>query len=67
MNNADSFAMAFDECWKNSIHSFNKKDLNQEQKINLVLSEIKDHPFILENPSGAKDVAHFRIRLLNLN
>ena len=65
-NNADSFAMAFDAAWE-SIHPNEKsRELNEDEKTQLVLEMIKDHPFLIENPTMAKEVAKFRIRLLNL-
>ena len=66
MNNADSFAMVFDDIWKSNIANLNNPQLGDEEKINLALSKIKDHPFLLNNPSKAKSIAEFRIRLLNL-
>ena len=41
-------------------------ELSQEQKISMAFSKIKDHPFLINEPSKAKEVAIFRIRLLNL-
>ena len=32
----------------------------------MVLEKIKDHPFLIDSPSVAQEVAQFRIRLLNL-
>ena len=66
MNNADSFAMAFDEAWKQEISNRELKEMTQEKKIDLALSKITDHPFLSNNPSEARKVARFRIRLLNL-
>ena len=65
-NNADSFAMVFDEHWKK--HNSNKltNDQNIEEKLDLIFNEIKEHPFLLNQPEQAKEVAMFRIRLLNL-
>ena len=66
MNNADSFAIAFDETWKNSIKEAEESTLNQEQKINFALSKIENHPFVINSPLKAREIARFRIRLLNL-
>ena len=66
MNNADGFAMAFDEVWGNEISKLKDSELTQEEKISLVFSKIDDHPFLIENPIQAKEVAIFRIRLLDL-
>ncbi len=67
MNNPDSFAMAFDEAWKTCINNSPSSDLDQSEKLNLVLSKIKDHPFLENYPSKALEVAKFRLRLLNLS
>tara|TARA_Y100001968_G_C19012778_1_gene551429 strand:+ start:277 stop:480 length:204 start_codon:yes stop_codon:yes gene_type:complete len=66
MNNADSFAMAFDEAWKQGISNPEVQKMTQEKKIDLALSKIPDHPFLTNNPSEAREVAKFRIRLLSL-
>tara|TARA_Y100001968_G_scaffold288467_1_gene290755 strand:- start:996 stop:1199 length:204 start_codon:yes stop_codon:yes gene_type:complete len=66
MNNADSFAISFDNIWKNNISTLKDEELDLEQKINLALSKISDHPFLVNNPSKAREVAEFRIRLLKL-
>ena len=66
MNNADSFAMAFDETWKTCINNSPTSDLDQNEKIKLVLSKIKGHPFLENHPSKALEVAKFRLRLLKL-
>ena len=67
MNNADSFAMAFDHVWHKEISTLEAKEIDQEKKIDLAFSKLEDHPFLLQNPSGAREVAKFRIRLLHLN
>ena len=54
-NNADSFAMAFDEEWKNS----DCEDLRL--KIDKVFEHLSDHPFLLSNPENARKMAEFRI------
>ena len=64
-NNADSFAMIFDEAWKRNNFS-NNKDLTTEEKVNLIIEENQTHPFIKSSPSEAIRVANFRLRLLNL-
>tara|TARA_Y100001968_G_scaffold312277_1_gene335280 strand:- start:92 stop:295 length:204 start_codon:yes stop_codon:yes gene_type:complete len=67
MNNADSFAMAFDKAWKSCINNSPNSTLDQNEKINLVLSKIKGHPFLENYPSQALEVAKFRLRLLKLS
>ena len=54
-DNADSFAIAFDEEWKN-IHC---EDL--VVKIDKVLELLSDHPFLVSNPKNARKIAEFRI------
>ena len=54
-DNADSFAMSFDEEWKN----IDCEDLNS--KIDKVLELLSDHPFLVSNPKNAKKIAEFRI------
>ena len=63
-NNADSFSMAFDEAWEK--HKNNCKE-NTENRLESVFLEIADHPFVINSPEIAKEVAAFRIRLLNLS
>ena len=54
-DNADSFAMSFDEEWKN----INCDDLRL--KIDKVLEILSNHPFLRSNPENAKKMAEFRI------
>ena len=65
-NNADSFAMAFDAAW-NDCNLRNEKDKKIEQKIQIAFKKIKTHPFLIENPMQAKNIALFRIKLLGLS
>ncbi len=64
-NNADSFAMIFDEAWKKANFDSTKK-LTIDQKIQAIIQENKDHPFIKNSKDEALKVAKFRLRLLNL-
>ena len=66
MNNADSFAMAFDQIWNKEISKLETKKMAQDEKIDLAFSKIEEHPFLINNPSEARQVAKFRIRLLQL-
>ncbi|WP_131457026.1 MULTISPECIES: hypothetical protein [unclassified Synechococcus] len=63
-NNADSFAMAFDEAWKDSV----KADSNQDVTTRLasVMHGLQEHPFMESSPEMAQQVAAFRLRLLDL-
>jgi len=54
-DNADSFAMSFDEEWEN----INCDDLRL--KIDKVLEILSEHPFLISNPENAKKMAEFRI------
>ena len=54
-DNADSFAMSFDEEWK----KINCEDLGL--KINKVLEILSEHPFLISNPENARKMAEFRI------
>ena len=54
-DNADSFAMSFDEEWKN----IDCEDL--QLKIDKVIELLSNHPFILSNPKSARKIAEFRI------
>ena len=54
-DNADSFAMSFDEEWKN----IDCDDLRL--KIDKVFELLSDHPFFISNPEIARKIAEFRI------
>ena len=54
-NNADSFAISFDEEWKN----IDCSDLRL--KIDKVFELLSDHPFFISNPKNARKIAEFRI------
>ena len=57
-NNADSFAMSFDDEWE----KIECSDINL--KIKKTIENLSDHPFVINNPEIAKNVANFRINLL---
>ena len=54
-DNADSFAMSFDEEWEN----IDCEDLGL--KMEKVFEILSDHPFLVSNPENAKKMAEFRI------
>ena len=54
-DNADSFAMSFDEAWEKIACD----DLRL--KIDKVFEILSDHPFLLSNPKNARKMAEFRI------
>ena len=54
-DNADSFAMSFDEEWGN---------IDCEDpllKIDKVFQILSEHPFLVSNPENARKIAEFRI------
>ena len=54
-NNADSFAISFDQEWQ-------KLDCNDTvQKIDKVIEILSDHPFVISNLENARKIAEFRI------
>ena len=54
-DNADSFAISFDEEWE-------KIDCHDPLlKIDRVFDILSDHPFLLSNPENARKMAEFRI------
>jgi hypothetical protein len=54
-NNADSFAISFDDEWQ-------KVDCNDTaQKIDKVIEILSDHPFVISNLENARKIAEFRI------
>ena len=54
-DNADSFAMSFDEKWK--IIDCEDKSV----KMDKVFELLSDHPFLKSNPENARKMAEFRI------
>ena len=52
----DSFAMAFDAAWK-SYDLGNDTEKRIEDKIQITFEKIKTHPFLIENPIQAKNIA----------
>ena len=54
-NNADSFAMSFDEEWKN----IECEDLRL--KIDKIFELLSEHPFLISNPENARGIAEFRV------
>ena len=54
-DNADSFAISFDEEWKNT-------DCEDPRlKIDKVFQILSEHPFLVSNPENARKIAEFRI------
>jgi len=54
-DNADSFAISFDEEWKNI-------DCEDSQlKIDKIFEILSEHPFLVSNPENARKMIEFRI------
>ena len=54
-DNADSFAMSFDEEWENI-------DCDDRRlKIDKVFELLSEHPILISNPENARKMAEFRI------
>ena len=54
-DNADSFAMSFDEEWEN----IDCDDIRY--KIDKVFELLSDHPFLISNPENARKMIEFRV------
>ncbi|MBL6887826.1 MAG: hypothetical protein ACJ0GY_08015 [Synechococcus sp.] len=66
-NNPDGFAMVFDRTWKQSAKTEEFADLSIDERIDLVIKQMDDHPFLQNEPEQARQVAIFRVRLLKLD
>ncbi|KEF40957.1 MAG: hypothetical protein ER33_14025 [Cyanobium sp. CACIAM 14] len=65
-NNADSFAQVFDEAWKSHSLQNPEHGLTTAEKLEAILERVAEHPFAQADPATARQVAAFRIRLLDL-
>ena len=54
-DNADSFAISFDEEWEKVICN------DIAKKIDKVIEVLSDHPFVISDPENARNIANFRI------
>ena len=54
-DNADSFAISFDEEWI----KFDCEDL--QLKVDKVIELLSEHPFVVSNPENARKMAEFRV------
>ena len=54
-DNADSFAMSFDDEWEN----IDRDDILLN--IDKVFELLSDHPFLISNPVNARKMAEFRV------
>tara|TARA_B100000497_G_scaffold127307_1_gene168655 strand:+ start:1810 stop:2064 length:255 start_codon:yes stop_codon:yes gene_type:complete len=66
-NNPDGFAMVFDRTWKQSAATKEFEALSIDERIDDVIRQMDDHPFLQTEPEKARQVAIFRVRLLNLD
>jgi hypothetical protein len=66
-NNPDGFAMVFDRTWKHLAKVEQFADLSIDQRIDEVIEKMEDHPFLQAEPEQARQIAIFRVRLLNLD
>jgi hypothetical protein len=63
-SNADSYGMAFDEAWAR-IGTLDPEDPTaREAALEGVIIALSDHPFALSQPELVRQVAEFRLRLL---
>ncbi len=65
-NNPDGFAMVFDRRWKELDSLENFKTLSIDARIEKVFQTMGEHPFLQSAPEQARQIATFRVRLLNL-
>ena len=65
-DNADSFAMVFDRTWKR-LKGQDSDTAAGDAFVDRVFEAMADHPFLVSSPEMARQVAAFRIRLLDLN
>ena len=66
-NNPDGFAMVFDRTWRKSAKTVEFSELSIDERIDVVIKQMEDHPFLQTEPEQARQVANFRVRLLNLD
>jgi len=65
-NNADGFAMVFDPAWKECLRRGELENKSVDERIETVINHLNDHPFVQSEPTQARQVAQFRVRLLEL-
>ena len=59
--------MVFDRTWKQSAKTVEFATLSIDERIDIVIKQMEDHPFLQTEPEQARQVATFRVRLLNLD
>jgi hypothetical protein len=65
-NNADSYAQAFDEAWQEHERRNPSHSMSVDDKVAWIQEQLQEHPFQLNQPERAAEVAAFRVRLLGL-
>jgi hypothetical protein len=65
-NNADSYAQAFDEAWQEHERRNPSHSMSVDDKVAWIQEQLHEHPFQLNQPQRAAEVAAFRVRLLGL-
>jgi hypothetical protein len=63
-NNPDGMGMAFSEAWEGFDQRHPGHGFSREQKLEQVMLELADHPFLLREPEQAQALVAFRMRLL---
>ena len=58
--------MAFDPAWKECLKRGELDDKSVDEKIATVMLRLNEHPFVQSEPEQARQVARFRVRLLEL-
>ena len=58
--------MVFDPAWKECLRRGELENKSVDEKIETVINHLNDHPFVQSEPTQARQVAQFRVRLLEL-
>ena len=58
--------MVFDPAWKECLKRGELDDKSVDEKIATVMLRLNEHPFVQSEPEQARQVARFRVRLLEL-
>ena len=58
--------MVFDPAWKECRKSAEFANQSLDEKIETVIEQLSEHPFVQSEPEQARQVAQFRVRLLDL-
>ena len=58
--------MVFDPAWKECLRRGELENKSVDERIETVINHLNDHPFVQSEPTQARQVAQFRVRLLEL-